>query len=373
MKTFIALLINFLFFILNSIGQNTGINTATPAATLDINGDVIMRPSNLAVLDGTTLALNVNTARFSYYRIAGPTADFTLAGITAGIDGRLITLFNRSGFTMQLNNADAAAAAADMIVTGTNADITIPDRGIVNLQYDGTEQKWIVKSSSKGFVSAPAYWSAGGNDIFNINSGNIGVGINIPDPSALLDVSATDRGILIPRMSSAQKLAITSPATGLMIYQTDAPAGFWYFDGLSWKAITIAPAAPANFRYSASTSQAISANTNTKVNFGTPSFLNNFTFNNSTFTALVSGTYHFSTYLYIFGNNAGNLNVSILVNNVVKAGTSFNIAFSVFQGVGFSDNVVLLAGDQVIVQVNANATMAITVGQSTFFTGYKIN
>jgi len=54
------------------------------------------------------------------------------------------------------------------------------------------------------------------------------------DPSAMLDVSSNNSGILIPRMTEAQKNAINSPATGLMIYQTDATTGFWYYDGSAW-------------------------------------------------------------------------------------------------------------------------------------------
>jgi len=52
--------------------------------------------------------------------------------------------------------------------------------------------------------------------------------------SAMLDVSSTNHGILIPRMTEIQKNAILSPAIGLMIYQTDATNGFWYYDGITW-------------------------------------------------------------------------------------------------------------------------------------------
>jgi hypothetical protein len=53
--------------------------------------------------------------------------------------------------------------------------------------------------------------------------------------SAILDVKSTDKGVLVPRMTKAQKNAILTPATGLLIYQ-DAPdsTGFYYYDGAKW-------------------------------------------------------------------------------------------------------------------------------------------
>jgi len=57
-----------------------------------------------------------------------------------------------------------------------------------------------------------------------------------PDNSAMLDVKSTDKGILIPRMTQAQRDAINAPATGLLIYQTDNNPGFYYWDGSNWVA-----------------------------------------------------------------------------------------------------------------------------------------
>jgi len=57
---------------------------------------------------------------------------------------------------------------------------------------------------------------------------------NPPDNSAMLDVSSLTKGLLIPRMTEAQKNAIAAPATGLLIYQTDNIIGFWYFNGAIW-------------------------------------------------------------------------------------------------------------------------------------------
>lgn len=54
------------------------------------------------------------------------------------------------------------------------------------------------------------------------------------DTSAILDLGSTTRGLLIPRMTAAQKNAIVTPATGLLIYQTDGSAGFYYYNGTGW-------------------------------------------------------------------------------------------------------------------------------------------
>ena len=54
-----------------------------------------------------------------------------------------------------------------------------------------------------------------------------------PDASAMLDVKSTNKGLLIPRMSAAQRQAIASPAQGLLVYDTD-DSTFYYYKNNSW-------------------------------------------------------------------------------------------------------------------------------------------
>ncbi len=56
-----------------------------------------------------------------------------------------------------------------------------------------------------------------------------------PNASAMLDVKATGLGFLAPRMTLANRPA--SPATGLLIYQTDNNPGYYYYDGATWQKI----------------------------------------------------------------------------------------------------------------------------------------
>ncbi|MDC7994083.1 cell wall anchor protein [Altibacter sp. HG106] len=62
----------------------------------------------------------------------------------------------------------------------------------------------------------------------------VGIGTTNPDPSAALDISSTDGGMLTPRMTTAQRTAIASPATGLLVFDTDLDL-FYYFDGAIWQ------------------------------------------------------------------------------------------------------------------------------------------
>ncbi len=75
--------------------------------------------------------------------------------------------------------------------------------------------------------------------------GSVGVGTTTPDGSAILDVSSTSKGVLLPRMTMGQRDAIASPAPGLIIYQTDNNPGFYYYLG-GWQPLTSALASSAN-------------------------------------------------------------------------------------------------------------------------------
>ena len=59
---------------------------------------------------------------------------------------------------------------------------------------------------------------------------------SVPDPSAMLDVKSTNKGLLPPRMTQAQKSAIANPAPGLIIYCTDcpAPSQLQIWSGVAW-------------------------------------------------------------------------------------------------------------------------------------------
>ena len=54
------------------------------------------------------------------------------------------------------------------------------------------------------------------------------------DASSVLDVQSTSKGMLIPRMTEAQRELIATPAVGLLVYQTDETAAFYFYNGSVW-------------------------------------------------------------------------------------------------------------------------------------------
>ncbi|TDE05203.1 hypothetical protein [Flavobacterium sandaracinum] len=68
--------------------------------------------------------------------------------------------------------------------------------------------------------------------------GQVGIGTITPNASSVLDVSSTTQGMLTPRMTTAQRTAIASPADGLMVYDTDLKSFHYYNSAVtSWNVI----------------------------------------------------------------------------------------------------------------------------------------
>ncbi len=79
--------------------------------------------------------------------------------------------------------------------------------------------------------------------------------------SSVLDVKSVSKGFLAPRMTQAQRVAITSPADGLMVYQTDGTKGFYYYNGTTTAWVLLTGGAGTNWNLTGN------AGTNSSANF----------------------------------------------------------------------------------------------------------
>lgn len=73
----------------------------------------------------------------------------------------------------------------------------------------------------------------------NSKSQSVGIGTNIPDPSAKLDVNSITQGLLPPRMTYAQRCLIPYPAAGLIIWCIDCntQGQLQVFNGVDWSSL----------------------------------------------------------------------------------------------------------------------------------------
>ena len=73
----------------------------------------------------------------------------------------------------------------------------------------------------------------------------IGINNETPDASAALDITSTTAGLLIPRMTNAQRQAISNPAAGLQVFVTDFDSGsFMFYNGTEWGTLSFTKKRP---------------------------------------------------------------------------------------------------------------------------------
>ena len=120
----------------------------------------------------------------------------------------------------------------------------------LNLGNTGTEQDFIDSLTGPQGETGPLITGAESQTLYNngsewvatsnlSNDGtNVGIGTSSVDASAILQIESTSKGVLFPRMTLEQRNIISSPQTGLLIFQTDNTPGFYFYDGSSWLALT---------------------------------------------------------------------------------------------------------------------------------------
>ena len=138
-------------------------------------------------------------------------------------------------------------------VTGTQKTNTVGSVGgqtaasvaaaaiLANAATDANTASTLVKRDASGSFAAGTITGnvAGSAGAFSgtVSAGSLGVGIATPSTAAALEIASTTKGFLPPRMSAGQRTAIASPVAGLVVFQTDAPAGLYQYDGAAWSQV----------------------------------------------------------------------------------------------------------------------------------------
>lgn len=148
------------------------------------------------------------------------------------------------------------------------------------------------------------------------------------DGSAMLDIKSTTSGLLIPRMNQSQRNLIASPATGLIIFQTDNTPGYYYYNGSGWQKLGTGNVESMTFNSPlTSTGGSTPTISIALANSTTNGYLNSTdwnTFNNKLGTALNSGR--------IFVGNGSNIATGVAMTGDASLSNSGLLTVTAIQG-----------------------------------------
>ena len=212
------LIIALLILGIGTQAQNVGINTTTPQAALDVQGDVILRNVNITLVNGANENVNLSTVKSAHYSILGPNSVFEIGGFTGGIDGRIISLYNPTPFLMTIKHLSSGSDLANQINTGSGIDFVLSSYSAVTFRYQTIDNLWHVQASHNVWNTGGTtnnLWAASGTNISNTNTSNVGIGIANPTSKLdILDASTTNVSALHVFNSSATGNGVFSSSNG---------------------------------------------------------------------------------------------------------------------------------------------------------------
>lgn len=123
---------------------NVGIGTTAPNTKVDIAGDIALRAGAFTAVNVNNN--NINIGGTSFIRITGPTAAFTITGISGGVDGKVVILYNATTYNMTVANNSTMSTTSNRILTLSGSSFATSGTGAITLIYDSTASCWIVSS-----------------------------------------------------------------------------------------------------------------------------------------------------------------------------------------------------------------------------------
>ena len=110
----------------------------------------------------------------------------------------------------------------------------------VNNGYGFPESVWLSSlegSDGEQGLIGNTIWQQDSLNNISYNNGNVNIGSNAIDSSAVFTISSQTQGVMLPSMSETERDAIVSPTMGLLIFQNNGASGFYYYNGTQWAMI----------------------------------------------------------------------------------------------------------------------------------------
>jgi trimeric autotransporter adhesin len=217
---------------------NVGIGTSSPSYKLHVSAN---SPAayELAVIQ------NTGTAAYSLMRwinSGNQTVDF---GITeSGSNAAIIRVGGTERMRIDSSGNVAIGTTTTSFDTGSGLRIQRANApATIRLVQDGSGGSAFELSAANSNAQLDyrtgslLFLSAGTERMRITSAGDVGIGTSSPNASAILDVQSTTKGVRMPNMTTTQKNAISSPAAGLMVFDTTL-AKLCVYSGSAWETIT---------------------------------------------------------------------------------------------------------------------------------------
>ncbi len=210
-------------------GGNTVVGEGTLTAATTGTNNTAVGNSALRISTGTENT-SIGAASMYFATTGGNNASFghrSNFALTTGSNNTALGAYSNTNTSSGSNN----------IAVGYNAAAGSTGSKNLTLAYNGNIP---TATADNQLNIGNVLWGSGCSGTSTTAAGSLSVGVNTPDASALLDLSSTTKGLLLPRMTTAQINAIATPAAGLTVYNTTL-ALICFYNGTAWQRVTAIP------------------------------------------------------------------------------------------------------------------------------------
>ncbi len=155
-------------------------------------------------------------------------------GIGSAATGGLTTaagdFSTAAGYATNAGGKYATAAGFGTIARGYASTVV----GVFNDSIIAPNETTVSPATPLFIVGNGDNLGARNNALVVKKNGAVGIANNFPDTDAILDIASTNRGVLLPRLTLANRNLIPTPPIGLTIYQTDNIIGYYFWNGSAW-------------------------------------------------------------------------------------------------------------------------------------------